>query len=408
MEMYNQEKVLYLIDKKGRDGGMPFHVKAKELSQGRTTLAEMMPGMLKDKTVTTVSKEQMPNNGKDRSGNKLVGYLITEKGRMRLAGLQAQSRYHMDKSLDSVGMAMIPLIEKTLGRDDAAHFFSALTADQGTRFQKGGEDDKAVRLMNWLQMTQSHRGETLEGGDVERYYTVLPFARELGKAIAEARERGREVAPAVTPLPDAATNADAGTSVKATPPDTLLEMKAVAQFANDMVVEVDIDTPSPLAEELLAAQLIEEHLRDDAAIYYRPTEAGVAAIQKHRGALSAPDRMTLNDYVMVGESVLPHINPVHWDDAFDRQVPLLDAIEEAMDVKPQQDIRPTVDSLNDAVQQAAKLFPNPPSSSQLKTVTTALMENKGDTFEPALLDQAVSGYVMEQAQEKRPAMGKTL
>ena len=86
--------------------------------------------------------------------------------------------------------------------------------------------------------------------------------------------------------------------------------------------------------------------------------------------------------------------PLHWDDMYDNDVPLIDAIYDALDTrKPKQD-NGLNKALEEAVSRAASIFREPPTASQLKSVAAELLKNEGVEFEAAQLDHAATTYRM--------------
>lgn len=390
MAVYDREKILYLIDKKEKEGGTPFHISTKEYISHKTTLPNYLQGMERARLVTRIDPKDMP---KDENGVLLTyrgiksyGYLITDKGRMALCAMQAQTRSDLGKPLDGVIDALLPVLKREIGVDATSTMLSMLELGEKEKLRKEDLDDDALlalKALNTMGLTFSFTD------DIGRFYRVTPTGLSLGEAAKKM-----ELTPQKQEAP-VAQERPASMSPE-------LREKALLMglcFADDFVMEVDNDHTSSTVNKLITEGLITEHARDDAFVYYIPTEAGAGPLKAGVDMFKKGVDLSMLEYNILGDAALDIANktPVmslHWDDMHEKGVSLMDAINDAMDLPTPRDNFSSIEYLDKAVTRSADLFSNPPSANQLKSVVSAVLENEGIDVDSALIDQAVTSYRM--------------
>ncbi|MEC9319072.1 MAG: hypothetical protein VYD08_04230, partial [Pseudomonadota bacterium] len=75
-------------------------------------------------------------------------------------------------------------------------------------------------------------------------------------------------------------------------------------------------------------------------------------------------------------------------------VPLIDAIYDALDTTKPKEGNGLNQALGEAVERAASVFREKPTASQLKSVAAEILKNEGIEFEAAQLDHAATSYRM--------------
>ena len=223
-----------------------------------------------------------------------------------------------------------------------------------------------LRVLNRLEFTRRR------GGNENKYFEVTVRGAIFGETAMKIRNEN---------------------------PENKMNALLVSQlFAEEMVVDVDLDEPNAVIDALLEKKLIEEHLRDDGYVYYRPSNDGLLVLKEGQEIIKDGD-VSMVEYAKTGTDVVAarggvEVFPLHWDDMYDNDVPLIDAIYDALDTrKPKQD-NGLNKALEEAVSRAASIFREPPTASQLKSVAAELLKNEGVEFEAAQLDHAATTYRM--------------
>jgi len=366
----DREKVLNAVNEREKKGGVPFHITTKQYGRNNTPLANTLHAFVNGGFLTLVHDKDLPRapdgTSLANSGETAFGFTMTEKGKLALGALQMKSYIERGRKTKPVVRELLPVIEKQIGAESVDMMLRILTAGASHRHIITKANESALRMLNRLEFTRR------KGSNDDKYFEVTVRGAIFGEAAMKIRNEN---------------------------PENKMNALLVSQlFAEEMVVDVDVDTSNPVIDALKEKSLIEEHVRDEAFIYYRPSTDGLLVLKEGQAIIKEGD-VSQVEYAQTGRDVVAarggvDVFPLHWDDMHDNDVPLIDAIYDALDTaKPKED-NGLNQALGEAVERAASVFREKPTASQLKSVAAEILKNEGIEFEAAQLDHAATSYRM--------------
>ena len=366
----DREKVLNAVNEREKKGGVPFHITTKEYGRNESPLAKTLHAFTNSGFLTLIHDKDLPRapdgTSLANSGETAFGFAMTEKGQLALGALQMKSYVDRGRKTKPVVRELLPIIEKKIGSESVDTMLRMLTAGRSHQHIATENNEAALKMLNRLEFTRRR------GGNENKCFEVTVRGAIFGETAMKIRNEN---------------------------PENKMNALLVSQlFAEEMVVDVDLDEPNAVIDALLEKKLIEEHLRDDGYVYYRPSNDGLLVLKEGQEIIKDGD-VSMVEYAKTGTDVVAarggvEVFPLHWDDMYDNDVPLIDAIYDALDTrKPKQD-NGLNKALEEAVSRAASIFREPPTASQLKSVAAELLKNEGVEFEAAQLDHAATTYRM--------------